>query len=338
MGLSRSAREGDHLVERRRLALEEAEGQPAERMAGRQDAGQRLPGEGSAEHPLGRRIGERRGAVRPEEDDGVLEALCLVRGASPRRGGLDSLPDAAHPLREAAHVVAGPELDGRVPPGQALDPAGDPAQVAEEDPARPEPEGDRQAKGARTERKAPEESVPERLADEARGHADLHGPEGLVAVADGEADLVDLRRPEESPRELRKAGGEDVVQEWAVRELLTLEARVVNHERPALRVDDRAVHDHPGVTDDAVQQRAETRVVPEGRRPGRTRRLQNMGGLMKELAREEVALVRRAAEREPRQGGEVRGRRDRDHEQDDEGEAEELPRPGAQRHAPDRWR
>ena len=56
---------------------------------------------------------------------------------------------------------------------------------------------------------------------------------------------------------------------------------------------------------------------------------------MEELAREEVALVRRAPERQARERREVRQRRDRDHEEDDEGEAEKLARAGTQSHTLD---
>ena len=106
-------------------------------------------------------------------------------------------------------------------------------------------------------------------------------------------------------------------------------------ERTPLRIDDGAVHDDARVAHEPVEERPEARVATEGCRPLGTRRLENVGRLVKELAREEVALVRRVPERQARERREVRQRRDRDHEEDDEGEAEKLARAGAQSHTLD---
>ena len=69
--------------------------------------------------------------------------------------------------------------------------------------------------------------------------------------------------------------------------------------------------------------------------PRRSGHLQDVRSLMQQLAREQASLVRGAPEREPRQGREVRGCRDRDDEQDDEGETEQLARASAQGHVLD---
>ena len=98
------------------------------------------------------------------------------------------------------------------------------------------------------------------------------------------------------------------------------------------RVDDRAVDDDPRVAHEPVEERPEARILAEGGGTRGARGLQDVGGLVEELTGEEPALVRRAPEREPRERGEVRGGRDGDHEEDDEGEAEQLARPGAQSH------
>ena len=109
-------------------------------------------------------------------------------------------------------------------------------------------------------------------------------------------------------------------------------------QRPSGRVDDRAVDDDAGVAHEPVEQGPQARVLAEGRGPGGAGGLQHVGGLVEELAREEPTLVRRVPEREPRERGEVRGGRDGDHQEDDEGEAEQLARPGAQRHGQGRAR
>ena len=131
------------------------------------------------------------------------------------RGGLDALAEALHPLGETPHVVAGSELDRGVATGEALDPARDSPEVAEEHAPGAEAERDREGEGARAERDASQEGIAKGLPDEARRHAHLHGAEGLVPDADGEPDLVDLRRAQQHPRELREPRREHVVEERA---------------------------------------------------------------------------------------------------------------------------
>jgi hypothetical protein len=53
---------------------------------------------------------------------------------------------------------------------------------------------------------------------------------------------------------------------------------------------------------------------------------------MEELARKEATFLSRVLERDPRDRGEVRRGRDGNHQQDEEGEADELPGAGAQGH------
>ena len=105
----------------------------------------------------------------------------------------------------------GPSSTGSVAAGQALDPSGDSAQVAEEHAPGAEAERDGQAERSGAEREASEERVAEGLPDEARGHAYLDGAEGPVADADGEADLVDLRGTQQHARELGEPRRQHVI-------------------------------------------------------------------------------------------------------------------------------
>ncbi len=114
--------------------------------------------------------------------------------------------------------------------------------------------------------------------------------------------------------------------------VLSLEAHVAVQQRASGRVHDRAVDDDAGVAHEPVEERPEARVLAEGRGTRRARGLQDVGGLVEELAGEEPPLVRGVPEGEPRQRGQVRGGRDGDHQEDDEGEAEQLTGAGAQRH------
>ena len=123
-----------------------------------------------------------------------------------------------------------------------------------------------------------------------------------------------------------------VVEERAARERPSLEGHVAVQQCAPARVDDRAVDDDARVAHEPVEERPEARVLAEGRGPGGARDLQDVGGLVEELAGEEPPLVRRAAEGEPRERGKVRGGRDGDHEEDDKREPEQLARPGAQSH------
>ncbi len=321
-------------MERREAAVENGGGQGCQGVSGGEDIGERAAGERPAEQSLGGGVGERHGAVGAEEHDGVLEPLrsgrTRVTCASGR--GLDALAETLHPRGETPHVVAGSELDRGVATGEALDPARDSPEVAEEHAPGAEAERDREGEGACAERDAAQQGIAKGLPDEARRHADLHGPEGPIPDADGEPDLVDLRWAQQQARELREPRREHVVEERASRERLSLEGRVAVQQRAPARVDDRAVDDDARIAHEPVEERPEARVLAEGRGTRGARGLQDVGGLVEELAGEEPPLVRRVPEREPRERGKVRGGRDGDHEEDDEREAEQLARAGAQSH------
>ena len=98
------------------------------------------------------------------------------------------------------------------------------------------------------------------------------------------------------------------------------------------RVDDRAVDDDARIAHEPIEERPEARVLAEGGGTRGARGLQDVGGLVEELAGEEPPLVRRVPERDPRERGKVRGGHDGHHEEDDEREAEQLAGAGAQSH------
>ena len=232
VGLPRAARERDRLVERRGPSVEEGRGQlPSGWPEGRRPA-REWPG---SVRPRSRSALALANATMPSGQRRITafwSRSTLPGPASPARagGGLDTLSEALHPLGETPHVVAGPELDGSIAAGQALDPSGDSAQVAEEHAPGAEAERDGQAERSCAEREASEKRVAEGLPDQARGHAYLHRAEGPIADADGEADLVDLRGTQQHARELGQSRRQHVIQERAIGKLLPLESRVAVKE------------------------------------------------------------------------------------------------------------
>ncbi len=139
-----------------------AAGEARQAVRGGEAVGERASGEFLAEQLLGGRVGEHDGPVGAEKDHGVLETLRAGRTRVPGApgGGLDALAEALHPLRKASHVVAGAELEAGVAARQALDPPRDAPEVAEQDAARSEPEGDRERQRAGAEREAPQQRLP----------------------------------------------------------------------------------------------------------------------------------------------------------------------------------
>src|SRR5262249_58980822 len=113
------------------------------------------------------------------------------------------------------------------------------------------------------EGEAAEECISDGLANQAGRHADMNSAKGLVAELSREPHLVDLGRAEQQSRQLGEICGERFVQKRLVRERLTLERGTAVKERAPVRIHDRPVHGDPGVTDESVEKRPKTRVVPE---------------------------------------------------------------------------
>src|SRR5262249_23599867 len=79
-------------------------------------------------------------------------------------------------------------------------------------------------------------------------------------------------------------------------------------------------------------ERPKARIVLKRGRTLGPRRLQHVARLVEQLPREKATLVRGASEGKPGEGGQMGGCCDRHDEEDDEGEAEQLPRPRPQGH------
>ena len=302
--------------------------------AGRERIGEQPAGELPAEQPLGGGVGEAHQSAGPQEDHRGLELAGAFRA---RRFRPDPAvpwmrsPRPLHPLGEAAHVVARAEVDAHVPARETLDSPGDAAEVAEEDAPRAQAQRDREGEGAGAEGQASHQRLPQRLADEARRHADLDGAERALPEADGQADLVDLWRSEEQPGELRQTGRQHVVEERAGRATSPPGApgRCGAGRAPTRRGSRRR---RPRASSPPGRRAARGDSGPPGGRWPRDRPygLDDVGGLVEELPREETALVGGAAQGEPGEGREVRRRRHRHDEEDDQREAEELAGTGAQ--------